>query len=269
VTPDDLAPTGLRAAPGPTRTPPWRYGTEVAVLLFVSLGRSAVYSVLAILDLSTRPGGVAAQTSRLNPTVVPDRPWLDALYQVAQTALPAVPVLLAVLLLSTSHPRPWSAIGMDVRRGLWGRDLAGGLALAAVIGVPGLGLYLAARAAGINTEVAASGVGLSVWAVALLVARALMNGVVEEVIVVGYLFDRLPRLGWSVPVILLGSALLRASYHLYQGWGGFAGNLVMGVVFGLVYLRWRRVMPLVVAHTAIDIVAFVGYAVLAHRVDWL
>lgn len=248
---------------------PWRYGTEIAVVLFVSLGRSAVYAILAIIDLSTRPGGVGAQTSQLNPTVVADRPWLDALYQVAQTLLPAVPVLLAVLLLSLSHPRPWAAIGMDLRRRWWARDLPGGLALAAAIGIPGLGLYLAARAAGLNTEVAASGVGASVWAVVLLVARALMNGLLEEVIVVGYLFDRLPRLGWSVPAVVLASALLRGSYHLYQGWGGFAGNLVMGVVFGLVYLRWRRVLPLVVAHTAIDVVAFVGYAFLAPRVGWL
>lgn len=260
---------GVLPAPDPGRTVPWRYGTETALLLLVSLGRSAVYSILAILDLSTRPGGVAAQTSRLNPTVIPDRPWLDVMYQVAQTLLPAVPALLAVLLLSLSHPRPWAAIGMDVRRRWWARDLAGGLALAAVIGIPGLGLYLAARAAGLNTEVAASGVGVSAWAVALLVARALMNGLLEEVVVVGYLFDRLPRLGWPVPAVLLASALLRGSYHLYQGWGGFAGNLVMGVVFGLVYLRWRRVMPLVVAHTAIDVVAFVGYAVLAPRVGWL
>ena len=43
----------------------------------------------------------------------------------------------------------------------------------------------------------------------------------------------------------------------------------MGVVFGLVYARWRRIGPLVVAHTVLDIGAFVGYAVLAPRVSWL
>jgi hypothetical protein len=36
----------------------------------------------------------------------------------------------------------------------------------------------------------------------------------------------------------------------------------MGVVFALAYLRWRRVMPLVVAHTLLDVVSFVGYALL-------
>lgn len=263
------------AAPGdgPTESTPvaWRaaYGAEVALLLLVSLGRSAVYAVLTILDMSTRPGGVAAQTAQINPIVVPDRPWLDAIYQVVDTLLPVVPALLAVYLLGLSHRRPWAAIGMDLRRRGWGRDLAAGLGLAALIGVPGLGLFLVARATGLAADVQATGLGTSAWAVLVLVARALMNGVVEEVIVVGYLFDRLPRLGWPPWLVLVASAVLRGSYHLYQGWGGFVGNIVMGLVFGLWYRRSGRVLPLVVAHTAIDVVAFVGYAVLAPRVGWL
>ncbi len=263
----DLA--GRPGTRGPFLRAGWPFGIEVALLLFVSLGRSAVYAILSIIDLATRPGGVGAQTSEVNPVIIPDRPWLDAMYQIAQTLLPVVPALLAVLLLSLTHARPWAAIGMDVRPRTWWRDLATGVGLAAAIGVPGLVFYLAARAAGINADVSASSVGLSAWAVLLLIARALMNGFVEEVIVVGYLFDRLPRLGWSIPVVVGFSAVLRGTYHLYQGWGGFLGNIVMGVVFALVYLRWRRVMPLVVAHTAIDIVAFIGYEVLAPRVDWL
>ncbi|GAA4957356.1 hypothetical protein GCM10023238_25050 [Streptomyces heliomycini] len=43
--------------------------------------------------------------------------------------------------------------------------------------------------------------------------------------------------------------MLRGSYHLYQGIGGFIGNMVMGVVFVYLYRRWGRVGPLVVAHT--------------------
>jgi membrane protease YdiL (CAAX protease family) len=68
---------------------------------------------------------------------------------------------------------------------------------------------------------------------------------------------------------VITSAVVRGSYHLYQGWGGFAGNLIMGALFGLIYLRWKRVMPLVVAHTLLDIAAFVGYALVAPQVSWL
>ena len=70
-------------------------------------------------------------------------------------------------------------------------------------------------------------------------------------------------------MILVVSAVIRGSYHLYQGFGGFVGNLIMGLIFGLIYLRWRRVGPLIVAHTLLDVVAFVGYALVAPHVDWL
>jgi membrane protease YdiL (CAAX protease family) len=37
----------------------------------------------------------------------------------------------------------------------------------------------------------------------------------------------------------------------------------MGVIFTGVYLRYRRVMPLVFAHFLLDAVGFVGYPLLA------
>jgi hypothetical protein len=43
----------------------------------------------------------------------------------------------------------------------------------------------------------------------------------------------------------------------------------MGLLFGWLYQRWGRVTPLVVAHTLLDVGAFVGYAVLAGQVSWL
>jgi membrane protease YdiL (CAAX protease family) len=65
------------------------------------------------------------------------------------------------------------------------------------------------------------------------------------------------------------SAVLRGSYHLYQGFGGFIGNAVMGVVFAFFFRRTGRVMPLVVAHTILDVVAYLGYALLRDRVSFL
>ena len=65
------------------------------------------------------------------------------------------------------------------------------------------------------------------------------------------------------------SALVRGSYHLYQGFGGFVGNALMGVLFGVVYARTRRVGPLIVAHAVLDIVAFVGYTLVKSRWTWL
>jgi len=47
------------------------------------------------------------------------------------------------------------------------------------------------------------------------------------------------------------------------------GNVVLGLVFGRVWQRTNRLWPLVVGHTVIDVVAFVGYALLVRHVSWL
>jgi membrane protease YdiL (CAAX protease family) len=89
------------------------------------------------------------------------------------------------------------------------------------------------------------------------------------VLVVGYLITRLRQLGWRQYTALFAAAVLRGSYHLYQGFGGFVGNLVMGLVFGFYWQRTKRLWPLVIAHTILDVVAFIGYTMLRGKVSWL
>ncbi len=244
---------------------------EILLVLGVSLGASAIWSILQILERLTRPVPLGQQTTTMNPSVTPDRPWLDLAYQLVGIGLALVPVGLALYLLArVSPPVPGSParwLGLDLRKPAV--DLGGGLALAAFIGIPGLGLYAAAKALGFNTQVAAANLTANWWTVPVLVLAAVQAGVLEEVVVVGYLLTRLEQAGWRAGPAVAASALIRGTYHLYQGFGGFVGNVVMGVVFALVWRRTRRVGPLVVAHTAIDVVAFVGYTLLKARVGWL
>jgi membrane protease YdiL (CAAX protease family) len=244
-----------------------RLALEVVLVLALSLGQSAVYAVLRIIERLTRPEPLSAQTSTLNASATPDRPWLDLAYQLANIGFAFVPVLLVLYLLSLTHRSPGALIGFDLRRPRF--DLTAGVALAALIGIPGLGLYLGARALDLNTDVQASALAGAWWTIPVLVLSAFQNSALEEVVMIGFLYTRLRQLAWQPWVVLLVSAAIRGSYHLYQGFGGFVGNLIMGLVFGLVYLRWRRVGPLVVAHTLLDVVAFVGYALVAPHVDWL
>lgn len=236
-----------------------RLRAEVWIVLGLSLGQSAVYAAVRLLDRLTREEALASQTATLNPTQSP-RPWLDLTYQVLGIGFALVPVALALFLLARPEGlRPvLRRIGLDGSRP-W-RDLAAGAGLAAAIGLPGLGLYLAGRALGLSVQIAGSGLDGYWWTVPVLVASAVQNALLEELVVVAYLLDRLQRLGWGVPATIAASALLRGAYHLYQGPAMAVGNVVMGVVFALAYLRWRRLMPLVVAHTLLDVVAFVGYA---------
>lgn len=247
------------------RTP--RPGWEVILVLALSLGRSAVYAVLSIIERLTRAVPLRQQTSSLNNSATPDRPWLDLAYQIAAIGFGLVPVMLALYLLSRTYARPGQVIGFDLRRP--GFDAWFGVVIAACIGIPGLGLYLGARELGVNTAVQASGLADNWWTIPVLVMSAAQNSLLEEVVMIGFLFTRLRELNWRWPVILLLSAVVRGSYHLYQGFGGFIGNLIMGVIFGMIYLRWKRVGPLVVAHLVLDVAAFVGYALLAPHLSFL
>ncbi len=243
---------------------------ETVLVLGVSLGRSAWYSVLSIIDLLTRKAALSTQTSALNVSVTPNRPWLDLTYQLSDIVFPLVPVALALYLLTTFHSPAGgvgAALGVAPRR--WGFDVGWGALLFAGIGVPGLGLYLGARAIGINTTVAAANLASNWWTIPVLVLSALMNGVLEETVMLGYLFTRWRQAGWAPVVAVVTSALIRGSYHLYQGFGGFIGNLIMGLIFGAFYLRTKRLGPLIVAHFLLDVASFVGYSLLHGRVSWL
>ncbi len=241
--------------------------TETWLVLGVSLGASAVWSLLRIVDKLTRAQALGSQTTAMNSSVTPDRPWLDLAYQLTGIVIALVPVLLALHLLRRDDPNEPHTMGFDLRRP-W-QDLWRGALLAAAIGLPGLALYAAAKALDLNTTIAAANLAGAWWTIPVLILAAAQNAVLEEVIMVGYLFSRWGSVGWGTWRIIVTSALIRGSYHLYQGFGGFVGNFVMGLVFGWFYTRSKRVMPLVVAHTILDVVAFVGYALLKDHLPWL
>jgi hypothetical protein len=43
----------------------------------------------------------------------------------------------------------------------------------------------------------------------------------------------------------------------------------MGVIFGALFIRWRRTNPMIIAHALINAVAFIGYTLPAGHVSWL
>ena len=246
----------------PTRSRP---GWEILIVLGVSLGQSAVYSLLMIINRLTVNVPLNQQTTTINNSVTPDRPWLDLAYQLAGVVFPAVPALLALYILRLHGER--RQIGFDLTRP--GRDLGWGVAVAAGIGIPGLALYFVARALGFNTIVAPTNLAAAWWTVPVLILLAVMNGFLEEIVMIGFFFARTRAMEWHIAATVLVSAAIRGSYHLYQGWGGAIGNFVMGLAFGWFYTKTKRVMPLVIAHTVLDIVSFVGYALLAPYLPWL
>lgn len=233
-----------------------RLRLEVVIVLGLSLGASAVYSIVSLVSKLTEERALGDQTVALNPSRSA-REWLDFTYQFLDVFFGLFAVALALYLLWQPGVNPFRRIGFDLARP--GRDAASGLLLVAVIGVPGLALYAIGRAAGVTVAVQTSPADWFWWTVPILVLRALEAALTEEVIVVGYLFTRLRELDVGPWATIVSSALLRGTYHLYQGFGPFVGNALMGVLFGWFYQRFGRTMPLVIAHWILDIVSFVGY----------
>ena len=247
-----------------------RLHLEMLVVLGISLGQSAVYALLSLINKLTQEVALNRQTTSINTSKTPDRPWLDLAYQVANLVFPLVPVALVLYLLwvyQRPHGGPLRSMGFDLRRP--GFDLGVGSAVFVGIGVGGLVLYYVSRELGYNTSVSPANLTAAWWTVPMLLLLAVKNAVLEEVVMVGYLFTRWRQTGGGIVAVLVGSALIRGAYHLYQGFGGFIGNVVMGLLFGWLYLRTRRVMPLVVVHSLLDIFAFVGYALLKPHIPWL
>ncbi|GAB2740357.1 CPBP family intramembrane metalloprotease [Salinifilum aidingensis] len=238
---------------------------ELLLVLTITLGLSAAQSLLSLVDSLLTPEPLSEQQVALNAPGA-----RVGLLDLAHQLLGALRLLawgaLGVLLLWRSGLGP-RRIGLDRTRPL--ADGAGGAGLAALIGLPGLAFYLAAHAAGLALTVQPSTLDDTWWRAPVLVLSAFGNSFAEEALVVGYLLTRLRQLGHSENAALWTSAVLRGAYHLYQGFGGFVGNVVMGLVYGRVWQRTNRLWPLVLGHALIDVVAFTGYALLRGHVGWL
>lgn len=232
-------------------------------MLAVTFGVSAVVAVLHLADAVL--SGLPAYRVRLNQN--------QSSYDLINLGLNMASIgqliawgLLALYLLWRTGIRP-SAIGLGRVR--WGSDALAGAGLAALIGIPGLLLYVGGRALGLNAEVEPASLQESWWRIPILVLAAFANGFAEEVVVVGYVITRLRQLGMSQSAAVAVASVLRGAYHLYQGFAAGLGNVAMGLVFGYFWIRTGRLWPLVIAHGVIDTVAFVGYLLLAGQVNWI
>lgn len=226
-----------------------RLRQEIGIVLLITFGMSGIRAALQLVSVYLS-GSPSESKVVLNPSRA-THPIIDMLLQFCSAGVLLGWGLLALYLLGVGLSRP--------RATDWGF----GALLAACIGIPGLGLYVAGRALGLSREVIPA-THLDVWFVVPLVVWAFANAFAEEVVVVWWLSDRLGKLGRSPGTIIVASALLRASYHLYQGIPAGVGNAIMGLIFAAVFMKWKKIWPLIVAHFLIDAVAFLGYPILVH-----
>lgn len=241
---------------GPTTS---RLAVELAIVVTLTFGMSGLRATLKLISAVLSPVPLEQQTTTLHSSQS-QVSWLDLALQVTSAGTLFAWAALAVYLLHLTNTRL-----AKFRLG----DLAWGLLLAGVIGIPGLGLYVTAVNMGYSTEVVPSTLEHLWWEVPVLLLYSLANAVAEEVVVVAYCVTRLRELGSGPWLAIVVTALLRGSYHLYQGFSAGVGNVVMGLLFGWVFVKYGKVWPLIVAHFAIDAIAFVGYSALGGDLSWL
>ena len=78
----------------------------------------------------------------------------------------------------------------------------------------------------------------------------------EEMLLRGFMLNRLERLSRSTSWAVVGQAAIFASAHFYQGITGVLLIFAVGLVFGAMFIRsGRNLWPVIAAHGVIDTIA--------------
>jgi membrane protease YdiL (CAAX protease family) len=94
----------------------------------------------------------------------------------------------------------------------------------------------------------------------LLLVIASSVGFSEELIARGYLIPRLERLLESSWASVIASAGVFAVLHWHQGILSMCDAFIFGIVYGIAFVWTRRLWPVVIAHAAYDLSAFLYHA---------
>jgi len=240
-----LIPDDAPAVPAAPDLPRRTLLEEIGVVLALSVLPSAVYAIRSLLRAPVSGVVVAAANQAA-----------DFLDQLLPFVFGLAPVWLVVHLARRSG-EGMGSFGFDGDRVR--RDATDGLLLFLVVGAAGAGIYLAAVGLGVNRFVIPAPPAGYWWTWLAVLMNAAGAALLEETVVLAYLVTRLQQLGWSAWAAIAASAVLRGSYHLYQGWGGFLGNVAMGLLFGVLFVRWRRAWPFVVGHLLLDVGAAAAF----------
>lgn len=186
----------------------------------------------------------------------PGHPDMTSLVSAAYLAVYTVAPPFLVWYLLRREGAGMSAIGLDTRR--LARDVA--------IAVPLTALALGAHKLGIQlpTPYASSFPSRTPHVQAIfsvfLFVQAVSAGVIEEIVVLGFLTTRLRQVGVPLWAVFVASVAVRVSYHAEYGFG-VLGPVLFGTVLTLFYLRTRRLLPAILAHAGVDVfLALTDYA---------
>ena len=208
----------------------------------MSIGKEAAL-LFAVLFLP----GMVAQGSQIDSFA------FESVYYNVQVLVVAVPQLLLVIYVSgRSSPGYEKTLGWKRPRL---RDAGIAAATLCMLFVVMFGVAAIVR----GGEPAFGGVVTSrigsYWMAPLVLTTSVAVGYREEVFFRAYLLNRASEIGLHSALSIVLAALLFAVGHLYEGIGALAGTFGIGVVLGIVYLRFRSLHAIAWAHGIYNAVA--------------
>ena len=86
------------------------------------------------------------------------------------------------------------------------------------------------------------------WSDVATLPVLLLSAFYQELLMRGYFITRFEQLFESQPLSILAAAVLFSFWHAYQGPSGVSGSLISGLIYGAVFVKTRRLTPLVLGH---------------------
>jgi membrane protease YdiL (CAAX protease family) len=174
-------------------------------------------------------------------------------------SLSSYEIVIGTLLLALLFLRGWrlSDLGL-VQTSVW-EPMHALVLLATIVVGSQLIWSIAASVGGDDQSAAASSVSPAGIGVVTAIVFSLINALYEEIFVCAYIVAALRSGGLGVATATLVSATLRLSYHVYQGPEAFLLIGPFGLLMGWYFATRGRLLPLIVVHFALDMLAFLPY----------
>lgn len=260
-----MADSGRERAVGPAApVEPARRRRLAAELLIVLAVFPLPYALSALVVLVG--SALGRGPGRRTPILIPGHPAASFPLELCEILLPFAAVALVAYLLSSGTSgsegdRGLSSLGLDRSRPRGDLALVLGVFVACEL-IPIYGGTIVLSLLGVH-GISPATKGVPSYYVSLDVVNGVTSGIVEEIVVLGYLVRRLEQLalpGWAVVVLAVA---VRGSYHLYYGWGVLP-ILAWATASVLVYRRYRRLLPFILVHVLWDSSLFAASALPRH-----
>ncbi len=100
-----------------------------------------------------------------------------------------------------------------------------------------------------NLEILQS--GITFWSITAMV----VNPFYEELILRAFTITEVKNITNNHILAFLLSVILQSTYHLYQGFLSAVFLIPMFIIFSLYYMKWGRIMPVILAHMYFDLMS--------------